>query len=440
MFSIPVNELLGKLPAGRFEQAVDTFVAPMAALLPDRRLRRVVSLAVQGILGGQTPVITAMAQSVSRLETETWPAAKRIYRLLHNDRFHHRILFKGLYHMARCTVAREEPEYVVVAIDPVNFEKPYTRALEGVSTVRKSTPPDRFGQARLARGYPAITATVVNTQVPATTYANWFSYQTADFVSENREIYRAIRMTKAVFPKVRLRFVADAGLDDQKMFAWIEKVDAEFVIRASHLERRIEVYNSRLDRWEEETLRDLVDTVPFETTFQVAFTHAGRTRLATVSLGWFLIRLLDTHQQLWVLVAEDSTQDRTLVLLTDVPLTDLNQVKAVYGDWRLRGRIEHGYRFDQEQGLDVEDMRVRTLECMRRLFALVLAAAHLVFYLMETWPAKAIYWLRQLGGKLGLSIDRDGPYILLRGLRAVLQTMATLTFLAIEPFPHDAFT
>lgn len=27
---------------------------------------------------------------------------------------------------------------------------------------------------------------------------------------------------------------------------------------------------------------------------------------------------------------------------------------------RLRSRIEHGYRFDQEQGMDVEDLRVRT--------------------------------------------------------------------------------
>jgi hypothetical protein len=391
-------------------------------------------------LSGQTPVITAMAQGVSRLEAETWPAAKRMYRFMYNEHFNHKLLFEGLHHVARCTVEREQPEHLVVAVDPVNFEKPYTRALEGVSTVHKSRPPDRFGRARLARGYPAITATVVNTQVPAISYANWFSYKTADFVSENWEIYCAIRTTRRVFPRHRLRFVADAGLDDRKMFDWMNKADAEFVIRASHLERKVEVYNPRVDRWEPETLQDLVDTVPFETTFQVAFTHAGRTRLAKLSLGWFLIRLPDTHQQLWVLVAEDTTEDRTLVLLTNVPLIDLQHVKAVYEDWRLRGRIEHGYRFDQEQGLDVEDMRVRTLERMRRLFALVLVAAQFVFYLMETWPAKAVYWLRILGGKLGLSTDRDGPYILLRGISAVWQTVTTLTFLASYPFPHDAFS
>ena len=60
----------------------------------------------------------------------------------------------------------------------------------------KSTPPNLNGNARLTRGYPAMTATVVNTPIPAISYANWFSYKTTDFVSENREIQLAIRTTR----------------------------------------------------------------------------------------------------------------------------------------------------------------------------------------------------------------------------------------------------
>ena len=74
------------------------------------------------------------------------------------------------------------------------------------------------------------------------TYANWFSYVTTDFVSENREIYRAIRTTRALFPHINLCFVADAGLDDQKIFAQMDLVSAEFIIRACH-NRKVEVYN-----------------------------------------------------------------------------------------------------------------------------------------------------------------------------------------------------
>jgi hypothetical protein len=283
---------------------------------------------------------------------------------------------------------------------------------------------------------------VVNTRVPATTYVNWFSYEVA-FRSENCEIKRALRMTRAVVPDRRIRFVGDAGLDDQKIVAWIAAVNGEFVIRASHLERSVEVYNPRLDRCETEQLRDLVDTVPFATKWEVEFTHAGKRRQATVTVGWLQLRIPTTQQQVWAVVAEEYDKDdhavRTLVLLTNVPLRTEADARSVYDDWRLRGRIEHGYRFDQEQGLDVEDMRVQTLPRMQRLFALVVAAAHFVFHVMERWPPVAVTWLRLLGGKLGLQIDRDGPYILLRGLQAVWQTVATLTLLLLEPFPHHAF-
>jgi hypothetical protein len=458
--SVAIEAVLDKLPVAELEQTLDDFIAPFAAVLPDARLRQVVPLAVRGIVAGESPLVTAMARSVARggasteheeNNNEVWAAAKRIYRFLGNPRLSANLLQEGLHQCARAIVEEEKPnKRLVVALDPVNFEKPYTHKLEGVSTVYKSTPPDRHGKARLARGYPAITASVVNTRVPATTYANWFSYTTEEFISENREIYCAIRSTRRVFPERRLRFVGDSGLDDKKIFEWIaSEAQGEFVIRASHLNRRVEVYNPRLDRWEAESLQELVRTVEFLATWQVTFKHAGKRRLATVKVGWFHLRLpeeTDQHhqQELWAVVAEEydaaDKAVRTLVLLSSVAIFEVAQAQELYEDWRLRGRIEHGYRFCQEQGLEVEDMRVRSVERMRRLFMMVLLAAQFVMHLMERWPPVGVGWLRLLGGKLGLQIDRDGPYIVLRGLSAVWQTVATLTLLRVCPFPHQAFT
>ena len=97
-----------------------------------------------------------------------WPLAKRFYRFVANPRFDHRALLKGLYGLAQQAVARDPRPYLVVAIDAVNFEKPYTADLEGVSTVLKSTPPGPKGEKRLTPGYPAITATIVNLPEPVT--------------------------------------------------------------------------------------------------------------------------------------------------------------------------------------------------------------------------------------------------------------------------------
>jgi len=437
MSSISEKELLANLPAEELLTALREFMTPVLTHLPEMRLRQVGVLAVRGILAAQSPVLTEMARGGQPEDALNWPLAKRFYRFVANARFDHRALLKGLYGMAQRTVTRSSRPYLVVALDPVNFEKPYTAHLEGVSTVLKSTPPGPKGEKRLTPGYPAITATIVNLPEPVISYANWFSYKTADFISENREIYRAIRITRALFPGTPLRFVGDSGLDDQKIFAQVACVDGQFIFRVKHADRLVEVYNERLQRWEgPEHLNELAASVPWTLRRQVAFHHAHKTRQVTVSVGWLPLRLPVTQQRLWALVAYDPDYRRQIILLTNVPLTSPELAEQVYTQWRCRPRIEHTYRFDQEQGLDVEDMRVQTVERMRRVFVLVLLAALFVYHIAQTWPHQAVLWLRRLGGKLGLNTDADGPYILLAGISAVLVAIATLGYAQQHPFPR----
>jgi hypothetical protein len=438
MQNIPLGEILDQLPVEELETAITEFVDPIMERMPEKRLKKNVIKIVVGILGQKTPIVTGIARGTGKTGKGLWAMANRFYRFLRNDRFRNEDLLSGLYEIGQKSVAAANPEYLVVAIDPVNYEKPYTRKSEGVSTVFKSLPPDHRGRAHLAKGYPAITAGVVNTQVPVTTYANWFSYQTEDYLSDNFEIKASIETTCKLYPDWDIHFVGDAGLDDQKIFRWAHDTQQNFTIRACHLDRLVEVYNDRLDRWEpEEPLQVLVETVPFAVTFEVLFKRAGKTRIEKIRMGWLKIRLPDDHLELWVLVANNPSFDHNMVLLTNIPLENIHHVRRVYEDWRLRTRIEHAYRFHQDQGLDIENLRVRSLERMRRLFTLVLTAAQFVFSLAHVWPPRAVYWLRYLGGKLGLPSDRDGLYLVLHGISAVFQSAATFRFLANHPFPRD---
>jgi hypothetical protein len=434
MHTILQDGVIDKLPMEELTATLDVFTEPVLTHLPEKRLRAVAKLAVQGVIGGQSPLVTQMARGVAREEETVWPMAKRLYRFLWNKRFSHRDLLKGLYGIGQHTVATHAPARLVVAIDPVNFETPYTEKLEGVSTVMKSTPPGPKGEKRLPSGYPAITAAVVNLPEPVVTYANWFSYVTADFVSENREIYRAIRITRALFPHQNLCFLGDSGLDDQKIFAQMTLAGAEFIMRACH-NRKVEVYNERLDRWEEELLDDLTATVPLPLELNVAFTHARKVRIADIELGWLKIRIPGEQQALWALVAYEAEIDRTLVLITNIPINTAHDAEAVYTEWRHRPQIEHTYRFDQEDGLDIEDVRVQTLERMRRIFVLIMIAALFVYHIGHAWPRHMVLGLRRLGGKLGRSSDLDGSYVLLAGIQAVLTTVATLVFATRHPAP-----
>ena len=148
----------------------------------------------------------------------------------------------------------------------------------------------------------------------------------------------------------------------------------------------------------------------------------------------------ETQQLVWALVIHDPDEEREIVLLTNISIASAEDARLVYTEWRHRPKIEHVYRFEQDAGLDIEDVRVRTIERMRRVFVLVLITALFVYHLADTWPQQAVTWLRYVGGKLGLTNDRDGLYVLLQGIRAILVTAATLSFVHHHPFPCDAST
>ena len=73
--------------------------------------------------------------------------------------------------------------------------------------------------------------------------------------------------------------------------------------------------------------------------------------------------------------------------------------------------------------------------CQGFLWVLTLLAALFVYHIAHVWPTQAVFWLRHLDGRLGLTIDLDGPYVLLAGLSTLWVTLATLAFARRYPFP-----
>jgi hypothetical protein len=102
-------------------------------------------------------------------------------------------------------------------------------------------------------------------------------------------------------------------------------------------------------------------------------------------------------------------------------------VQLIYNDWCLRARIEHGHRFDQ--GLDVEDMRVYTLNRMRPLLSIVLLSAQMVFVISGHWPQK-----RSSGYSNSMvnwvSFVTGWPYWFLRIIAIVITTSMTLFYIS----------
>ena len=76
MISLPFQEVISKLPVAEMNQTLEDFVGQVSAQLPDARLQRIVPLAVRGILSSASPVVTQMAQGISRTEGTVWAVAR----------------------------------------------------------------------------------------------------------------------------------------------------------------------------------------------------------------------------------------------------------------------------------------------------------------------------------------------------------------------------
>jgi len=160
-------------------------------------------------------------------------------------------------------------------------------------------------------------------------------------------------------------------------------------------------------------------------------------------LGRYRIRLPDSGQELSLVVIEnlsptkeeDDEEERLLGLLTHREVADLAAAQQVYQDWRLRHRIEDGYRFEQEAGLDIEQVMVRSLEAMQRMFVAVLWAMHFITHILTDWPREVIVWLQWLGGQIPPTRQRNGLYRLLWGLGRLWLTYSTSYLISAHPPP-----
>lgn len=414
------------------------YLKPYGAVLGDARFAEGLEELVAGMLGARSPQMTKAASSAPGQVKVPFSLAKRFYRLMSSGNYSHADWLKAIQADARAAVEHTAAKRLIVAMDMVHFEQPYAEVVEGISTVYKATPPGPDGKARLTSGFPTILCEIVNLTQPALPYAHFFSYTTPDFLSQNLEVQRAIRETCAVLRGHGVCFVTDSEWDDEAMFAYIAaQPDTTFVIRAKY-NRRLQVYNNRLDRWEDEYLWDLRDSMAGQVACQTFFQHAGQTRVGHSTLDWLQARFTPDGPSYWAVIINTDLFDTPLVLWTNRAVSEAEHALAVYADWQRRPTIEHLHRFIQEDGLLVENMQLEPLESKRRLFLLILAAALFVLRLPDNWEPSLITWVRQLASAIvGTPMDREGFYLLLYGLTAVLTTLATLHAAAIRrPLPR----
>jgi len=424
--SDPVDASFDALFLGELRQFQQRF----ESIFPDQRLFKVFGQLLKGVIAAGVPIIARIAAAVIQSNDPRWAfhVAKRYYRWLKNKRFRHQDLLKPAYELTRELFQSAKGEYVLVVLDFSNLEKPYGYEFEKLCTLKATgrRPGPRLRKG-LVPGYNQLLALAMARDRVGLTCARTISYVNEDFVSLNREIFRAIRYSHIILPGHKLRFVCDSEFDDEKTFDFIVDLEEEFVFRLCH-NRTLLVGKKR----QKVLLEDLIPTIRRPIRFDSYFRIGGRWRKCQVNLGYLKVYLPGHEQPYWLVVSEVPTLREIWILLTNVPIRSVKQAKEIWFNYRRRWGIEQEFRFIKKEGLRIEDFKVLGLENIRRLVNVVLLAALLILNGQLVFPKEALRILLRLGGKLGLKSEKDGPYLLLRGLSKVFACLATLALLKQE--------
>lgn len=268
-------------------------------------------------------------------------------------------------------------------------------------------------------------------------YHHLFSSTAPDFRSENVEIRRAIDTTEASLagfggPKT---WVMDAGFDNDEVWWWVWGHNSHVVCRLYHFERLVEEQTPD-GGWEERyldaTFKHLKLLASVETTLEVRLKGQRRARRqpVTAHLSSVPIRVYapDDHtrtKQVWLVKVEVAgAASEPWYLLTDWPVTSQAEAVRIFRFYRRRWAVEDTFKFIKTC-FGLEDVQMLHLEAIRRLVAYAWVAAGFLFHLGLTLDNAEVLLLARLAGWEPRPNRPPGKAILTRGLRRLLDRLAT---------------
>ncbi len=247
------------VPAGAFMRHVQ----PFQPLFRDRRLFQGFSTTLQGILASGGLRLSHIARCAPGT-TCTEHAERRLRRLVHHQNARADLRPARLTQMltdlgARRMVGSDE---VLVILDESDLRKPHSEHLEYLDQVRSL-------QGTPIRGFHTLTALgIASTGTRALLYQTTFSTLAPGFQSKNSEYRAAVLAVKNALAQqgvTRLIWVLDRGFDTIDFLRFLHQQGQLFVVRAAHLDRRVQADVGLPIR----PLSDQLDQAPRLTTLSV---------------------------------------------------------------------------------------------------------------------------------------------------------------------------
>lgn len=329
---------------------------------------------------------------------------------------------------------RDEAELALV-LDGMELRRAGAHAQEYLMSVRAL-------DGSLVNGYRSFNVLGMGKEARGLLYHKLFSSNTPDFSSENVEIKAAINQTEQAlidYPGAKT-WVMDMGFDNDDVWWEIWKhPNSHMVNRVYHMERIVE-WQTASGQWQERyldaTFQYMKHLATIETELEVRLQgqkYAKRQKV-TVELSAVPIRVYDPQDKsrtkpVWLVRAKVvGAVGKPWYLLTDWSVTDADSAVRIFRFYRRRWAVEDTFKFIKTS-FGIEEVQMLSFEAVRRLVAYGWAAAGFLFHLGLTLDQPEVRLLAVLGGWEERNNRPPGKQVLTRGLRRLIDQMATQAIL-----------
>jgi hypothetical protein len=238
----------------------------------------------------------------------------------------------------------------------------------------------------------------------------------------------------------------DSGFDDIAVWRTIWEQEEHLVCRLKHRERLVEYQDGR-GEWVEGDIHraqrqfELMATAQTEMVVRRGKQTKAKRQRVSAEIRVCPIRLTyqtnvrregpgeEMQKVVWLVeIRLLGTRLVPWLLLTDWPVTDADSAVRTFQMYRQRWAVEDSFRFVKDI-LGWEDVQLLDLQGIRTLLALGWIAAGFLYQLGITLDWEEVQLLARLGGWSQRKNNKPGKIVLTRGLRRILDMLATQSFL-----------
>jgi hypothetical protein len=254
-------------------------------------------------------------------------------------------------------------EDTLLIVDVSDITKPYAEKMEYLAQVRDGS------NKVIGEGYWTMQVVGVECGEKEITplYHELYSQSSPDFISENREILKAIERVGEDI-KGRGIWVIDRGGDRGRLFKYLLESKKRFIVRL--VGDRNLVY-----RGKEVLALSLAESCPLLYSERVVKEEKGEEKAYTLEYGFRKVRLPGREERLYLVVVKGFGSKPMLLLTTEEVEKKRQRLWWFVEAYLTRWMIEETIRF-VKQSYRLEDIRVLTYDRLRNMMGLVLAASY----------------------------------------------------------------